>query len=113
MTFRRAHNDRVIRRRLRSISPEELVLIPVVVVLALVLLWQPTAITRLFDSPYATPAPGVSPADQILRDRTPAPAPPPVTTRPEVLIFDRSGTRVVSGVGDRPAMLPPRSATGR
>lgn len=69
----------VIRRALAHRSPEELLLIPVVLLIGLAILAQPTAITRLFDSPFATPIPGDSPADVFMEGRTPAPAPSPVS----------------------------------
>lgn len=87
----------VIRRALAHRSPEELLLIPVVLLIGLAILAQPTAITRLFDSPFATPIPGDSPADVFMNDRrTPAPAPSPVTRATlETLVYDRSGWIVV------------------
>src|SRR5688500_19378529 len=82
-----------IRRALAHRSPEELLLIPVVLLIGLAILAQPTAITRLFDSPFATPIPGDSPADVFMQGRTPAPAPSPVTRgTTETVIFDRTGT---------------------
>lgn len=82
----------VIRRALAHRSPEELLLIPVVLLIGLAILAQPTAITRLFDSPFATPIPGDSPADVFMQGKTPAPAPSPVTRQTsETLLFDRSG----------------------
>lgn len=67
----------VIRRALANVSPEELLLIPVALLVLLGVILQPTAITRLFETPYATPIPGDSPADEVLNDRTPSPAPSP------------------------------------
>lgn len=69
----------MIRRALAQRSPEELLLIPLVIIIGLAILAQPTAITRLFETPYATPIPGDSPADVIMNGRTPAPSPSPVT----------------------------------
>lgn len=60
-------------------SPEELLLIPLVIILAIAILAQPSSITRLFETPFATPVPGDSPADEVLNERTPAPAPSPAT----------------------------------
>lgn len=69
----------VIRRALAHVSPEELLLIPAVIIVALAILAQPTSITRLFETPFATPIPGDSPADVIMNGRTPTPAPSPVS----------------------------------
>lgn len=102
----------VIRRALAHVSPEELLLIPVVIIVAVAIFAQPTAITRLFESPFATPVPGDSPADVILGDRarTPAPAPSPVTapvpspatsTRGDIRVFDRTGALRLSVAGRR------------
>ncbi len=91
----------VIRRALARRSPEELLLIPVVLLIGLAILAQPTAITRLFDSPFATPIPGDSPADVFMNGRTPTPAPSPVTREAEALetlIYDRSGRVLLSGM---------------
>ena len=86
----------VIRRALAHRSPEELLLIPVVLLIGLAILAQPTAITRLFDTPFATPIPGDSPADVFMQGRTPAPAPSPVTRdTSEPVIYDRTGTVVL------------------
>lgn len=86
----------VIRRALARRSPEELLLIPVVILIGLAILAQPTAITRLFETPFATPIPGDSPADVFMQNRTPAPAPSPVTRATlETLVYDRSGWIVV------------------
>jgi hypothetical protein len=84
----------VIRRALAHIAPEELLLIPVVIIVALAIIAQPTSITRLFETPFATPIPGDSPADLILGDRspTPAPAPSPATV-PGRDVITISGTR--------------------
>lgn len=62
----------VIRRVLAHVSPEELLLIPLVILVVLGVILQPAAITRLFETPYATPIPGDSPADEVLNDRSPA-----------------------------------------
>lgn len=67
--------DAMIRRRLARMSPEELILIPIAIVIVIALLAQPTAITRLFESPYATPAPGEAPAERFLREREANPLP--------------------------------------
>jgi len=80
----------VIRRVLSHVSPEELLLIPAVIIVAIAILAQPTAITRLFETPYATPIPGDSPADLILGDRSPTPAPTPSPVTVEQL--QRDGT---------------------
>lgn len=98
----------VIRRALAHVAPEELLLIPVVIIVALAILAQPTSITRLFETPYATPIPGDSPADLILGDRarTPAPAPSPVT----VELFQREGTPVRQIV--IPGQVAPRVLSG-
>jgi hypothetical protein len=87
----------MIRRLLAHVAPEELLLIPVVIVVIIAVLAQPTAITRLFEGPYATPIPGDSPADLILGgERTPVPAPSPVTfDRNGTVIYDRSGTVIL------------------
>jgi len=87
--------SRVIRRALAHRSPEELLLIPVVLLIGLAILAQPTAITRLFDTPFATPIPGDSPADVFMKGRTPAPAPSPVTREAETLVYDRTRTVVL------------------
>lgn len=93
----------VIRRALARRSPEELLLIPVVLLIGLAILAQPTSITRLFDSPYATPIPGDSPADVILNDRSPSPAPSPVTRdTSETVVYDRSGRVILSGTRAAP-----------
>lgn len=89
--------NEVIRKALAHRSPEELLLIPVVLLIGLAILAQPTAITRLFDSPFATPIPGDSPADVFMQGRTPAPAPSPVTRETsETVVFDRSGTTILA-----------------
>lgn len=91
----------VIRRLLAHASPEELLLVPVVIILGIVIFAQPAAITRLFDTPFATPIPGDSPADVIMNNRTtPAPAPSPVTR-------ERGDLEVFAAT--RPATLPIRS----
>lgn len=69
----------MLRRLVSDRSPEELLLIPLVIIIGLAILAQPAAITRLFETPYATPIPGDSPADLILGDRSPTPQPSPVT----------------------------------
>ena len=101
----------VIRRALAHRSPEELLLIPVVLLIGLAILAQPTAITRLFDTPFATPIPGDSPADVFMKGRTPAPAPSPVTRDTsetvesgETVIYDRSGTVILGRIPDRPVI---------
>ena len=92
----------VIRKALAHRSPEELLLIPVVLLIGLAILAQPTAITRLFDTPYATPIPGDSPADRILADRTPTPERSPVTAP--------SGDAPIFMVGTRPFTLDRRAS---
>jgi hypothetical protein len=84
--------DAVIRRRLAHISTEELLLVPIVIAIAIAVLAQPNAITRLFESPYATPAPGEAPAERFLREReeNPVPTATPVTApapapRPQIV----------------------------
>jgi hypothetical protein len=67
--------DAMIRRRLAHISPEELILVPIVIVILIAVLAQPSSITRLFESPYATPAPGEAPAERFLREREENPVP--------------------------------------
>jgi hypothetical protein len=60
--------------RLAHLSPEEIAgAFLLVLVLALALI-RPAPITRLFDSPYATPAPGGGPARQIVPAATASPA---------------------------------------
>lgn len=105
--------DRVIRRALAHVAPEELLLIPVVILVIVAVLAQPTAITRLFEGPYATPIPGDSPADIILRERTPAPAPSPVTMPASqdgiTFSYGRQGeliARCPSGVDASPFPVP-------
>ncbi len=64
-----AHNDDVVRRIFAHVSPEELLLIPVLILAIIGAIAQPDAITRLFETPYATPSPGDSPADEGLQGR--------------------------------------------
>lgn len=93
----------MIRRRLARMSPEELILIPIAIVIVIALLAQPTAITRLFESPYATPAPGEAPAERFLREReaNPLPTATPVTVSPA------PGQRIVVTTGrPHPLIVP-------
>lgn len=96
----------VIRKALAHRSPEELLLIPVVLLIGLAILAQPTSITRLFESPFATPIPGDSPAEVFMNGRsTPAPAPSPVTREPEThetVVYDRSGRVILSQMRTAP-----------
>lgn len=108
--------NEVIRKALAHRSPEELLLIPVVLLIGLAILAQPTAITRLFDSPFATPIPGDSPADVFMQGRTPAPAPSPVTRETsEIAVYDRSGRVLLGGMRTPPvgAFDCPRDLTLR
>jgi len=102
----------VIRRRLSHIAPEELVLIPIVIGIVIVVLAQPSAITRLFESPYATPVPGDSPAERFLREReldpvptaSPATAPipgpriqtAPASTQRVIVVNERAPLRILT-----------------
>lgn len=96
----------MIRRRLANISPEELVLIPIAIVVLLAILAQPTAITRLFESPYATPAPGEAPAERLLREGAPSPTPSPtVQPAPTRAAVPTPGARIVVSTG-RPLIIP-------
>lgn len=112
----------VIRRALAHRSPEELLLIPVVILIGLAILAQPTAITRLFETPFATPIPGDSPADVILNDRTRTPTPSPVTAPragPVMITATRQFTPSEPGgvlrcpSGSSPRETPVRYADGR
>ncbi len=68
-------------RRLSHLAPEEIAgLVLLVVVLAFAAA-RSAAITDLFDSPYATPAPGGGPARELVPERPGA--------SPATLIFQR------------------------
>jgi hypothetical protein len=70
-----ARPDRSLMGRFSDLAPEEIAgAILLVLAIALVAV-RPSAVTRLFESPYATPAPGGGPALQFLRSETPRPSP--------------------------------------
>ncbi len=98
----------VIRRALAHVSPEELLLIPLVIIVALAILAQPTSITRLFDTPFATPIPGDSPADVFMSGRTPTPAPSPITVEESQLETMREALAQAREAG---TILAARAAT--
>lgn len=107
-----------VKRRLAHVTPEELLLIPVIILVVVGLLTQPTAITRLFESPYATPIPGDSPADEVLDGRLPSPSPSPIGVELRipadriVVMPDAGGTTIVyDRSGRRIQLLPPARAS--
>jgi hypothetical protein len=79
---------------------------------ALAILAQPTAITRLFETPFATPIPGDSPADVFMNGRTPTPAPSPVTApRGDVILL--TATRPFTVTGSSVSLQCPGGSTLR
>lgn len=64
--------------RLSRLAPEEIAAVVLLAVVLGVAALQPAAIGRLFESPYATPAPGGGPALEFLR---PSPTPSPASIR--------------------------------
>ena len=74
-------------KRLSRAAPEEIaVAVVLVVVLALAAL-RPASIGRLFESPYATPAPSGGPALDLLR---PSPTASPVSAGEVLLLLSAS-----------------------
>lgn len=87
-------------KRLSRLAPEEIVGgLLFVLVLAFVAA-QPRAVTRLFETPYATPAPGGGPAYSLLPSAgSPSPSPADVT-------IDRIGVMPLPGASRSPGFGP-------
>jgi len=60
-------------RRLSHLAPEEIAGAIILAILLAFLSLRPGAITRSFESPYATPAPGGGAGVQFLREPAPTP----------------------------------------
>jgi hypothetical protein len=102
--------------RLSHVAPEEILLVPVVLIAIVGVLLQPGAITRLFESPYATPAPD-APGRSLLREpslATPSvpPSPAPGHRPDTILAPDPSLRPMILGPGAPQPIDPCQAGEG-
>lgn len=67
--------------RLSRLAPEEIIGTVLLVLVLTFLAFRPATVTHLFETPFATPAPGGGPAREIVPDTGARPAPVTLVTR--------------------------------